>query len=96
MASIIFKIPARYGNRRGGCIPGEQALLERLGFPSRRAYLKSDLWRVVSGAKLAADPKCKCGQPAEHVIIAYFTSEALTGRSQQSLRSVCRKCCRWR
>ncbi len=98
MASIIFRIPARYGKRRGP-MPGRtpyqkrDEVLFRLGFASYGDYLKSPLWKVIREAKLAVDERCECcGDKAQQVHHLEYKRTVLTGKERHKLVSVCEPC----
>ena len=99
MASIIFKIPARNGKRRG---PSDarstmsfkrDKVLFKLGFASYRDYLKSALWKGIRAAKLADEPACElCGCAASQVHHLDYSHSCLIGKKPWKLVCVCDQC----
>lgn len=70
--------------------------LERLGFASYGAYLKSDLWRAIRAMVMdRSDGMCEtenCGKPAVQVHHLAYNIDTLIGRRLESLQAVCGSC----
>lgn len=99
MPSIVFKIPPRYGKRRGSpnrckaVNAKRDEVLFRLGFASYQDYLRSPLWAGIRTAKLEATPRCECcGDKAQQVHHMTYTRSVLDGKRPHQLVCVCESC----
>lgn len=68
--------------------------LERMGFRSYRAYLKSELWKSIRARVLTEKPICEacCKRKADQVHHRSYDPTTLKGESLNSLSSVCSGC----
>lgn len=75
-------------------------ILLELGFKDYKAYLRSDLWKVIRGRKLAKDPNCYgCGRDASNAQMqvhhSQYDRETLLGNYDKYVFSVCSRCHHW-
>lgn len=65
-----------------------------MGYPSYRAYLKSDLWRSIRARVLAARPLCEgCAKrQATQVHHRAYDPVTLRGENLNALTAICRRC----